>query len=911
MESDLHLLESAASASANFDAFAWIELALVSSPENFSALLPLVSQLDLRLQTLSQTMHASLQHVSLSDQMLQMQIQGIQQAAVPLSRGINLMHEACTSDSASSATFAASRQDMHHLVLLHEAKHRIQSCSQLLVETARWDRNVRACFSAVEDPTILSYFFKGNGAELKTRAIAFNGAKNLAHRVREMQKSLDILEDLPGALDRRKTMERLCAQIEAAVIPRISTTLREDALDDKLPLQWCIDVLDSVDRSHLVRAEFCRARPAYVHRIWYACSDKMQTEVDDELEKEHAFSNWLDTFYSKVLHMLQQESCNIRELFGSDIQESVLAELLHNTLEPLTESFRDHLGLREPSGLSFGRLMHCFQVTRAFGGQVVQLFRSVKNDCGNNRANTGDTAGRAESIIRDIFEPYRIYFKEYTHFTSEALVNTLLRLVPVFDVTNESHTQEGYDEEERNRAARPLKDFCQCLEEASRAACAMIEATLQQCCEFTGGAAFPEAVEAIGTAVQQFSMALRAKIPAIRKFCKAETALQEADSNSASEAFPLDWSQFHASLAILKACGSLERQICALDGQVCVRIREQLAQNLGDVSKTLSPRDHRQQKNYSAANITLADLVDPTNLVAIVSKTWLYDEDPIRLERFYQFQMILLDYDSGSLASSTLYPSATLLVEAQRAVHLWTKDVQLLTYDTVSLPIARILAKLPDNKNWRKVPDAALGDLPTFSLMPQDYITLVADLLLSLLPQLEPLAESNGLKNIFVGSCGAQEICVQSDWTRLGQLLRLTPLELAACQHFFESAERSDISESVVTAAEFVDLWTAALASGALATLLRAICSIPMLSDAGAQHLAVDLGYFHNVLSALGCDDNIIVDELRHALGMNLQTQIQHLNDLRAKRDSPANQALAKLNDCIAAMRQRALEQSC
>ncbi|KAG7392377.1 hypothetical protein PHYPSEUDO_000785 [Phytophthora pseudosyringae] len=914
MEDDAVLLESAASARASFDAFAWVEEALASRSGDASALAPLVPQLALRSQTLAQTLHASLQHVSLSAPTLQTRLQGLQQAATPLGRRLDAVRDACASGSEATAPSAASGRDLRHLVTLHEAKRRLQSCSQALVEAARWGRNVRACFAAVEDPTLLAQALKGDDVKLKRRPADSEAADNLADRVREMRTSLDVLKDLPGAWDRKQTMERLCAQIEAAVQPRLATKLREDDLGDVAPLRWCLDVLGSVDRARVVREEFCRARPAHVHRVWYAYSDEMHAEMEEKDNREEAFANWLDNFYADVMRMLQRESHNARELFGADMLISVLLDLLHNTLEPLTKSFRDRLVHSGPSGSDFrlGRLLRCFHATRGFAGQLVQLFRSLETELGVNLAENHDTAASAEGILRVVFEPYRLYFTEYVCFTSDALTDALLRLVPAFNVkNNEDLTGGGYEGEDRDAAdAAPLEDFSQRLEEASEAAWMLVDESLQQCYEFTGGAAFPEAVEAIGAAVQQFTLALSATMPAIRKHCKAEPTSQVEGAASGSLIASPDWSQFHASLALLKACGTLESQLCAIDGRVRIRMREQLAQFFCESPGSSSPRS-RRKKNHDGASIALADLVDPTKLVATVSKAWLNDEDPTRQSQFHQFEMELLDYSARSPGLDTgasRFPTATLLDEAQRAVRSWTMEVQLLTYDTVFLPIARVLETLPVNENWRKMPDAALGDLPTFSMLPQDYITMVADLLLSLLPQLEPFAESSSLENAFVASRGAQEACVQGEWTRLGQLLHMAPPELATCQRIFGSDGKAATTEPVPTATEFVDLWTAAVASGTLAAFLRTVCSISMLSEMGAQQLAADLGYFHNVLSAVGGEGNFIVDDLRRALEMDLEAHIQYVGELRADRDSPETQALAKINDCVAAMRQRARE---
>ncbi|CAH0516528.1 unnamed protein product [Peronospora belbahrii] len=907
MTDDSVLLESAASVSVSFDAFTWVEEALSSRSGDASALSSLVPQLAFRSQTLAQTLHTALQHISLSNPTLQTRLQELQQVTTPLGKCLDDIHDdACISGSISTTSSTTSGQDLHQLVMLHETKCRLQSCSQALVEATKWEHNVRACFSIVEDPLLLSY-----AMESDTLKLSNSDAANLADRVREMQTSLNILKDLPGACERKQTMQRLCEQIEAAVLPRLALKLREDDLGDVTPLRWCLDVLHSVDRAQVMREEFCRARLAKVHRIWYAYGDEILTELDDtDDRRKNVFSNWLDMFYRDVLRMLQRESCNAREVFGADMLIGIVFELLVNTLEPLTKSFRDRLVHSGPSGSDFclGRLLRCFRMTRGFAVQLVQLFRSLESELDVTLAESDDRSASVKGILRVVFEPYRLYFTEYAHFTSNALTDALLCLVPLSNVTNNGVLDsKGYVHDERDAAAiAPLEDFSQQLEEASEEVSMLLDESLQQCYEFTSGVAFPEAVEAIGAAVQQFTLSLSVTMTGIQKCCKAKSSLR-GQAPGSLVALP-DWSHFHASLALLKACGTLESRICAIDGRLRVRMREQLAQFFGETSGPLSPRS-RFKKIQDEQSIALADLVDATKLVASVSKTWLHDEGPTRQSQFHQFEMELLDPSAESSGLDTdvsRYPTAKMLDEAQRAVRSWTREVQLLTHNTIFLPIARILDTLPLNENWCKVPDAALGDLPAFSMLPQDYITMVADLLLSLLPQLQPFAESSSLGSAAVASRGAHTTCVQGEWTRLGQMLELAPPELLACQQIFGS----DVSEFVPTATEFVDLWTAAVASSTLAAFLRTMCSISMLSELGSQQLAADLGYFHNVLSAVGGEDNFIVNGLRCALEMDLQTHIKHAKELRADHDSPEKQVLAKLNDRVVAMRQRALQQS-
>ncbi|CAI5734680.1 unnamed protein product [Hyaloperonospora brassicae] len=896
------LLASAASSSSTFDAFAWLEAAL-APPSSTSLSRSLAPQLALRSQALAHTLQTALQHVTHSVPALQTRLEALETTAAPLAARLTAAQHVCDTSLSSTRHSDARRL----LVTLHETKRRLESCSRALVEAAQWTRSVRDCFAVLEDPTLLS--LEGDGESTAD-------AETLGDRVRQLRASLDVLQDLPGVRERQKTMERLAAQIEAAVLPRVASKLRQDEAGDVTRLRWCLEALGSIDRAHVMKEEFCLARPARVHRTWYQYEEQAKQiagldVADDGNNNRHVdFARWLDGFYEHVLQMLQRESRNARDLFGGDeLVIRVLLTLLRNTLEPLTASFRDRLGQTEPaSSESFclDRLVRCFHTTRRFAGQFVQLVRSLENELGVKLTDGDSTAVDAEGgILRVVFEPYQLYFTEYTRFSSDFLTDALMRLVPPFNTT--SNEVLGSDEDRDATAATSFEDFSQRLEEASEAVWTIVDRSVQQCYEFTGGVAFPEAVEAIGTAVQQFTLALGAKMPAIRNYYKVEPVFQVDESKERLAASP-DWSQFHASLALLKACGTLETQLCAMDGRLRVRMREQLAQLSSEHVDALSPRSTCGNV-CNASSIALAELLYPTKLVLAVSTMWLRDEDPTRQSQFHQFVADMVSHPTWSGSTAACYPTATVLDEAQRAMRSWTKEAQLLTYDTIFLPIARVLDTIPTNESWNKAPNSAQDELefPTFSMLPQDYITTVADLLLSLLPQLEPFAGSNSLENAFVASRGAQEVCVQGEWDRLGQVLHLAPPELLNCQQIFGSGGTTAASDPVPTAAKFVDLWSATVASSTLAALLRTVCSIPCLSEIGAKQLAADLGYFYNVLSAVGGEDNFIVDDLRRALEMDLQTHIHHVTELRADHDGLEKRALVKLNDCIIAMRQRAL----
>ncbi|RHY46224.1 hypothetical protein DYB38_010844 [Aphanomyces astaci] len=130
--------------------------------------------------------------------------------------------------------------------------------------------------------------------------------------------------------------------------------------------------------------------------------------------------------------------------------------------------------------------------------------------------------------------------------------------------------------------------------------------------------------------------------------------------------------------------------------------------------------------------------------------------------------------------------------------------------------------------------------------------TRVADILLSLLPQLELFAETSGLPNAVAASHHV-ELLSNDAWT-------------AVATTFFPSNSVNDDWMSQSATPSFVDRWTVVMASGAMAVLTSQILQIPRFSATGAAQLACDMGYFENVLMALGVPLHPILAHIRHRL---------------------------------------------
>ncbi|GLE01013.1 hypothetical protein PINS_up009826 [Pythium insidiosum] len=308
-----------------------------------------------------------------------------------------------------------------------------------------------------------------------------------------------------------------------------------------------------------------------------------------------------------------------------------------------------------------------------------------------------------------------------------------------------------------------------------------------------------------------------------------------------------------------------------------------------------SPRSRRHQWVQSGARLPLDSLINETStrVAASVSLSWLLQLEQQRSTEPSD-RIARLAALNEELQSSHDVPQELL----REAFARYTIDVQRLVYDSVFARMTSVLERVPAMECWSKEDDASasLSDLPSFSTLPQDYITVVADLLLSLLPQLEPFASSSSLPLAAAASRQVDAVCAQ-EWTTwataLPSSVHLSASELECCRRLFclDDGVATE-EEQQDAAAQFVDAWTGVMASGTTAALLTAIARMPSLSSLGAKQLAADVGYFANVLSALGFggDDNFVVKELHATLERcsieELQSRAEELRSAMAAEDN-------------------------
>ncbi|OQS06954.1 hypothetical protein THRCLA_01026 [Thraustotheca clavata] len=404
------------------------------------------------------------------------------------------------------------------------------------------------------------------------------------------------------------------------------------------------------------------------------------------------------------------------------------------------------------------------------------------------------TSDQLSTILTIVFEPYHAQFLDYKTIESHIIKTELLTYVPT---TSTLH-------------APSLEEHCNLV-------WPYLEARIQYAMELLAGAVLAEEFEAIIEGLEVFSKALCDKMKP--PMCCTDV---------------IDWSQLHESLAMLKACGAV-----LLGAQSCqhrLRLRVEPVLNFWQPDPShsatapriqLSPTTKSSNSTDATLNFTIDDCMYADKLPVALAKLW-FQKDRSR------FQALQLCKEEWTASDDSDERFSSVFRE-------WTLQVQQRTYLTVLTPISCVLAKVPTMSCWIEVDQDS--DLPSFNHLPQEYMTTVADLLLSLLPQLEPFAESSGLTQALAASQNIIELSHDA-WASVAKIFNV-----AQDTAYVVLGEQNNFA---LFSLMIVDTWTFVVASGAMANLLQAISQIGHLSTLGKRQIVCDVTYFENVLNALG-----------------------------------------------------------
>jgi hypothetical protein len=248
---------------------------------------------------------------------------------------------------------------------LDTLKSNMEKCKATLEEHARWSQLVREAKIIME-----------GGGKLS----------DSADRIETMYRSLAILKNLPGNLEREETCETFKNSLLSALRPIVR---RDVAGADIAPLQEYLYVFKKLGRyvitsrphftSHVfisvtkpfvrlrreseLQEEYVRARPDRIKALW------------DEYSavKHQDFAKWLAAFLGKIARLLGEEEESATTLFGTGHAAVVLCDLLTESLRPLTSGLAGRLAQLSSAEAVFD----AYCVMEEFSRRVVAYLQRV------------------------------------------------------------------------------------------------------------------------------------------------------------------------------------------------------------------------------------------------------------------------------------------------------------------------------------------------------------------------------------------------------------------------------------------------------------------------------------------------------------------------------------------------------
>lgn len=251
-----------------------------------------------------------------------------------------------------------------------------------------------------------------------------------------------------------------------------------------------------------------------------------------------------------------------------------------------------------------------------------------------------------------------------------------------------------------------------------------------------------------------------------------------------------EWSHLHCALQLIESCGNMLLRSSQLNAQLCSTV----------VSHAPFLRSPASSSN-------------PFGSFPYLS-TYYPDEHTNVME-------LLASVEKGGGESP-------LLASITRRVQLLNEKVQMFAFDTLFSRMRNKLSSIPHMKVWAEgvtssleSPRPIIDDLPSFSLSPLPYITEVGDYLLTLPQRLEPFSSQDNP----------------------GLMVALKVGYLPGQSHEGPVEGNEEHMSGV---------WLEAIAKATVDLYIHSILHIPLVINHTAQQLAADIGYFTNVLAALG-----------------------------------------------------------
>ena len=707
-----------------------------------------------------------------------------------------------------------------HLLRLDIVKNNMESAKGKISKSAGWNKNVREMEHAIEE------------LELQVAAEKYLALKD----------SVALLEDLPKADERLKTLSRLQNRLQSALVPSVKGALNDESVER---FQYFVKVHQLLGaETELI--EMYSAHVASVLRVQW-----------DVYDKRTRFSDWLQEFYESTLKSLHSEARRSAILFPKEVLP-VLSRIIAGLFDPLTGAFNariDHC-------FSVDLFVETFNLTMAFLSALELLVEVVseKSKKGGylrlSSLATMDT--EVELALLTIAAPFE---ERFDRFDELVLMGLRARVHAV------SATKERFS------SFQTEWDVIQYLREVQNSIPNIVEvmhASVDMCVQLTGGTAAVSLSTAGDDALASFfanQNEARARIQELLKAGTEEMTSGEHEgyggsswNNAFWEVLEVSMRQFDCECQIYRRWSDAQPVM----GQKMIGSLKPLMSKAADLTsrRMLGRRGSGSYNNRDGGS-------DETTV----------GKPAIRVAGRY-----LVQTDTNVAEMSTALAETRLRRNAGMQRHLSTYVTQLESDQERLFQGSLRALRFEIDKSLKTLYDVGLGPLKRYfeAFVAMDiwggvshdsveedendefgarkgaleYATGVGECLLSLVQRLEQFEDVRPIRHQVLKPSDLLAVA-KDEWGPLLDELGWRDVDFS-----FGFDDDTPIPTEIAPKEgeeddgfrDFADIWVTASALGAMNMYATGILRIRHISPNGAAQLVIDIQYIQNVLSALGVE---------------------------------------------------------
>ncbi|RDB24748.1 Conserved oligomeric Golgi complex subunit 7 [Hypsizygus marmoreus] len=729
---------------------------------------------------------------------------------------------------------------LEHLRQLELVKGRMEAAKEALREAESW-----------------------SSLELEvTSLLAERSYAKAAERLSEASRSMVVFHNTSEYEPRRMLMVNLQNQLEASLSSALVAAINTQ---DLAICRNYFSIFSQIQRELEFRNYYNASRRASVVTLWHNTfiQDCDLSEPTAAMPDAQAFVEFLPRFYSTFLSLLNLERVSMPAIFPDPAL--TLSAFISSTLSSLQPTFSQRLAsLSSYHGEVVLRdLISLLRVTEEFAAGVDKIMEKISyaatplgtypdgspppNPRSHNRRRStrmsiswrpgahlpSSMQGGTKLLIpegmewdQELFQPFLNLQIDYGTLERRFLEHALRELIS-------TNTNEKIQDADRARLLR----------ERAVDAIAAAEESLGRCNAFTHGYGAVGLVSALDHFFQSFIDIWTADVRLETRHSVSQSQnITSDDDLSDMDYTSQDWSDFQLSLHLLSSARAVYERISSFETK--------LRSNLGQIATRF-----RLARN------------DPANFSIAPSRgeSQLLEQSPLNSADLHAL-LSALESETQSRESASRHAAQVpatpgsaepLLVEARRAVFVFTNSCQVALQGTILSPLRKHLASYASLSIWnapgdpKSKPTLAANELrvPSFSLSPSDIVQRVAEGLLNLPRLFEVYADDDAL------AFSLHTLPHVDPETLKGISEQASSADAPAQPTHMRRSSLSNAKPTPIDPDAVSSAWLSSLGHALLEHLTTTILpNIRSLSMAGAAQLASDLEYLSNIVRAINVE---------------------------------------------------------